>query len=60
MSTKAGKANNKVEPKFSKEQFLKSKMFMNELDLVMIVLEEDKEYTIKELENAINALKGGK
>lgn len=60
MATKKEKTDNKVEPTFTKEQFLKSKMFAEELDVVMICLKENEEYTIEQVKNAIDALKGGK
>lgn len=60
MTSKAKKADNIKEQLFSKEQFLKSKMFANELDMVEVVMQEAKEMTTKQLKNAIEALKGGK
>ena len=60
MTNKVKKADNIKEQMFSKEQFLKSKMFANELDMIEVVMQETKEMTTKQLKNAIEALKGGK
>lgn len=44
----------KKEPKFTKEQLIKSKMYQNQIDIVKIVLEENKTYSIPETNKLIN------
>ena len=47
------------EPKFSKEQILKSKLFRHNTDLVRVLLTDDGLYTIDEVTEQIeNYLKG--
>ena len=47
MKTKAKKEEKKVEYKYSKEQIVKSKTFINNVDLLKSILDDNKEYTIK-------------
>ncbi len=48
-----------TEDKFSKEQIVKSKRFRNNIDLLNAVLKENKQYTLKEVEEIIkNFMKG--
>lgn len=44
----------KKEPKFTKEQLIKSKMYRNQIDILKIVLEENKTYSILETDKLIN------
>lgn len=44
----------KKEPKFTKEQLIKSKMYRHQIDILKIVLEEDKTYSIPETDKLIN------
>lgn len=48
-----------TEDKFSKEQIVKSKRFRNNMDLLNAILKENKQYTLKEVEEIIkNFMKG--
>lgn len=60
MKTKAKKEEKKVEYKYSKEQIVKSKTFINNVDLLKAILEDNKEYTIKEVKEIINNFMKGK
>lgn len=42
-----------TEPKFSKEQILASARFANRRDLVDALLDEDKSYTLKTVDNLV-------
>lgn len=44
----------KKEPKFAKEQLIKSKMYRHQIDILKIVLEENKTYSIPETDKLIN------
>jgi hypothetical protein len=44
----------KKEPKFTKEQLIKSKMYRHQIDILKIVLEENKTYSISETDKLIN------
>lgn len=44
----------KKEPKFTKEQLIKSKMYRHQIDVLKVVLEEDKTYSISETDKLIN------
>lgn len=44
----------KKEPKFTKEQLIKSKMYRHQIDILKIVLEENKTYSIPETDKLIN------
>ena len=46
------------EVKFTKEQFLESKLFSNERDLVQALMKEDENITIDELKTRIEKWKG--
>ena len=61
MSTeKKSAASAATEPKFTKESLLNSKRFCNECDLVSVLLEDGKEYTISEVESMITKYMKGK
>lgn len=48
-----------TEDKFSKEQIVKSKRFRKNIDLLNAILKENKQYTLKEVEEIIkNFMKG--
>ena len=49
-----------IEPAFTKEALMNSKRFRNERDLVSALLEDGKEYTIPEVEDAIAKYMKGK
>lgn len=44
----------KKEPKFTKERLIKSKMYRHQIDILKIVLEENKTYSIPETDKLIN------
>ena len=44
----------KKEPKFTKEQLIKSKMYRHQIDILKVVLEENKTYSIPETDKLIN------
>lgn len=44
----------KKEPKFTKEQLIKSKMYRHQIDILKVVLEENKTYSISETDKLIN------
>lgn len=44
----------KKEPKFTKEQLIKSKMYRHQIDVLKVVLEENKTYSISETDKLIN------
>lgn len=44
----------KKEPKFTKERLIKSKMYRHQIDILKIVLEENKTYSIAETDKLIN------
>ena len=50
----------KEKPVFSKESLLNSKKYMFQKDLLNILLDEDKEYTLEEVDKKINEFKTGK
>lgn len=43
----------KAAPTFTKKQFIKSQRFAKHRDLLNVLLEDDKEYTIEEVEKVI-------
>ena len=47
-------------PVFTKESLLNSKKYMFQKDLLNILLDEDKEYTLEEVDKKINEFKTGK
>lgn len=49
-----------VEDKFSKEQIVKAKKFQDNVDLLNAILKNDKEYTLKEVDEIIENFKKGK
>lgn len=53
-ATTATTAAAKAEPKYSKRQLLKSKKYMNQRDLINVLLEDDKLYTSSEVESTLN------
>ena len=54
------KSSEKMEQKFSKEQFLSSVQYANRRDLVAALLEKEKQYTKKEVDGLINKFMKGK
>lgn len=44
----------KKEPKFTKEQLIKSKMYRHQIDILKIVLKENETYSIPETDKLIN------
>lgn len=52
-ATAATTAATKTEPKYSKRQLLKSKKYMNQRDLINVLLEDDKLYTSSEVESTL-------
>lgn len=49
-----------VEDKFSKEQIVKAKKIQDNVDLLNAILKNDKEYTLKEVDEIIENFKKGK
>ena len=47
-------------PVFTKESLLNSKKYMFQKDLLNILLDENKEYTLEEVDKKINEFKTGK
>lgn len=56
----AGSAEAKVEAKFSKAQLIRSKRFQHRRDILEAVLNDDKRYSVKETEAAIEKFMGRK
>lgn len=50
--TKSKESTNEVA--FTKAQLLKSKKYIHQTDVINVILEEDKNYTIKEVEKLID------
>ncbi len=50
--TKSKESTNEVS--FTKSQLLKSKKYVHQTDVLNVILEEDKNYTIKEVEKLID------
>lgn len=50
--TKSKESTNEVS--FTKSQLLKSKKYIHQTDVLNVILEEDKNYTIKEVEKLID------
>lgn len=46
--------------KYSKEQIIESKKFKSRVDVLKVILDENKTYTIAEVENEINKFMKGK
>lgn len=46
--------------KYSKEQIIESKKFKSRVDVLNVILDENKTYTIAEVENEINKFMKGK
>lgn len=46
--------------KYSKEQIIESKKFKSRVDVLKVILDESKTYTIAEVENEINKFMKGK
>lgn len=44
----------KEDVKFTKEQILKSKKFKNRVDLIRVILQDNKSYTLEEVEKEID------
>lgn len=49
-----------IENKFTKEQLISSKLFSNNKDILSATLENNKEYTKKEVQEIIEKFKKGK
>ncbi len=49
-----------IENKFTKEQLISSKLFRNDKDVLSAILESNKEYTKKEVQEIIEKFKKGK
>lgn len=45
---------NKEETLYSKEQILKSKKFKNRIDILNVLLHDDKDYTLSDVEDTLN------
>ncbi len=46
--------------KFSKQQIIKSKRFRNRVDVLNVILDENKQYTLEDVEKEINKFMKGK
>ncbi len=46
--------------KYSKEQIIESKKFKSNVDVLRVILDENKSYTIAEVENELNKFMKGK
>jgi hypothetical protein len=58
--TKAtAESSTKSEPKFTKEQIIRSSRFANRRDAVSACLDDDKQYTMKEVDEIINEFMKG-
>lgn len=54
MAKKKETAENNASPKFTKEQLIYSKRYINMVDVLAVVLDNDKEYTFDEVDKLIN------
>ena len=54
MAKKKETEKNNVNPKFTKEQLIYSKRYINMVDVLAVVLDCDKEYTFDEVDKLIN------
>lgn len=45
---------NNEESLYSKEQILKSNKFKNRIDILNVLLQDDKDYTLSDVENVLN------
>lgn len=57
---KETKETGNLEIKFSKEQFVKSKKFSGQQDLLNTILEDDKQYTLDEVVSMVEKYLKGK
>lgn len=57
---KASTAAKAAVPKHSKEQLLRSNRYANQRDLIGALLEDDKQYTLAEVDTAIDNFMKGK
>ena len=60
MSANAKEVKKRAESKFSKEQLISSERYVNRRDLVDALLEDDREYTINEVDKKIDEFMKGK
>lgn len=54
------KKEKKAESRFSKEQLISSERYVKRRDLIDALLEDDRKYTIKEVDKKINEFMKGK
>ena len=54
------KENEKRGDTFTKHQLLKSKKYANRTDLLSVLLQQDKRYTLKEVDKVVNDFMKGK
>lgn len=52
--TKKENETKKEDVKFTKEQILKSKKFKNRVDLIRVILQDNKSYTLEEVQKEID------
>lgn len=60
MKTSKKETKKIIEEKYTKEQIVKSKTFMNSRDLLQAILKEDKSYSKNEIYEIIEKFKKGK
>lgn len=54
MAKKKETEKNNVNPKFTKEQLIYSKRYINMVDVLAVVLDSDKEYTFDEVDKLVS------
>lgn len=54
MAKKKETEKNNVNPKFTKEQLIYSKRYINMVDVLAVVLDNDKEYTFDEVDKLVS------
>lgn len=54
MAKKKEAEKNNVNPKFTKEQLIYSKRYINMVDVLAVVLDNDKEYTFDEVDKLVS------
>lgn len=54
MAKKKETEKNNVNPKFTKEQLIYSKRYINMVDVLAVVLDNDKEYTFGEVDKLVS------
>ena len=57
MTNKKNEITENKETKFSKEQIVLSKKYVNDVDIVNALLEDDKQYSFKEVDSIIAKFK---